>query len=128
MGAKTGFVCLILLGTFASVAVAQDAPQTDKVHWCPTIPISDVWRESQFTAVFVFDVDASGKPVHIKGVRVPLTKDDGPLIECISSWSLPSISGKVTAAFHWKWHCLDIGISTKENHRTFPCQEPKPTT
>ncbi len=121
MSAKTSLVFFLLLASSAQVAFAQQAPQKDTVHWCSTIPIADVWREAQFTAIFAFEVDPNGKPIHIKGVRMPLIKDDGPFISCISSWSIPSATGKVTAEFRWKWRCLDIGISANGDHLTYPC-------
>ena len=127
MRTRAGFAVLFFLASLASNAVAQKTSADDKVHWCSTIPISDMWRESQFTAVFVFDVDARGKPIHIKGIHMPLIEDDSPIISCISSWSIPSASGRVTAAIKWKWSCLDILISSNGNHRTYPCQPPKPT-
>jgi hypothetical protein len=128
MRAKLGFAVLLFLLLMTRAAYPQDHSANDKVHWCSTIPIPEVWREAQFTAVFVLDVDANGKPVHIKGISLPPFVDDRQLISCISSWSIPSVSGKVTAEFRWKWSCLDIWISSNGKHRTFPCQPPKPTT
>jgi len=126
MRAKAGLTFLLLLACAVPFAVAQEPPAKDEVRWCSNIPISEVWREAQFSAVFVFEVDATGKPRNIKGIRVPLIHDNGPFISCISGWSIPSVSGKVTSVFRWKWRCLDIVISENGNHRTYPCQPLKP--
>jgi hypothetical protein len=128
MHVKLGFAFLLFLLLMTRAAYPQHRSADDKVHWCSTIPVPELWREAQFTAVFVFDVDANGKPVHIKGISLPTFVDERPLISCISSWSIQSVSGKVTAEFRWKWSCLDIWISSNGKHRSYSCQPPKSTT
>jgi hypothetical protein len=91
--------------------------------------VLSVWREAKFSAVFGFEVDETGKPIRIESFKNPLfLKDDAPFIACISSWSLPTASGKGTATFVWEWACKSIEISVNGGHKSFPCQQPKPTS
>jgi len=117
----------LLIGSLVS-AYAQQPLAKDDVHWCSAIPVPAVWREARLTAVFAFDLDPSGKPIHIKSIHIPLVKDDGPFLTCISGWLLPSASGRVTASISWEWGCKGIEISQNETHKSFPCQPPKSNT
>jgi len=117
----------LIAGSLVSVS-AQESPRKDDVHWCSAIPVSEAWREAKLTAVFVFDVDASGKPIHIRSIRIPLIKDDGPFLACISGWSIPSVSGRITADLVWEWGCKGIEISANGTRKSFPCQPPKADT
>ena len=128
MRSRAFLVCLSFLSYAVPCALAQVSQSTGDVHWCPAIPISEAWKEARLTAVFVFDLDANGKPVHVKSAHVPLMKDDGPLLSCISGWKLPSEPGKVTAEILWEWGCKSIEIYANGVHKSFPCQPPNPST
>jgi hypothetical protein len=111
---------------FPASAFTQQAHPTDDVHWCSTILVPGVWREARLTAIFTLDVDAKGKPNHVKAIKIPFVTEDEPFLSCISGWSLPSVSGKATVALHWEWGCKSIDISAPQSHLSFPCQSSKP--
>jgi hypothetical protein len=124
---KFALAPLVVLTCFASIGLSQSAGTKDSVYWCHSIPVPDVWKEARLSAVFQFDVDEHGKPKNVHGLRVPLVKDDTPFLQCISNWSISSLSGKVTAVIRWKWSCIDIEVSSAGARKVFPCQPSNPS-
>jgi hypothetical protein len=127
LGAKTCFAFLFLLVCAAPVAVTQEAPSNNTVHWCSTIPTFPVLQEAVFSAVYVFDLSPNGKPANIRRASVPfISKKDGPLVACIASWRVRSRAGKGTATFQFRWGWIGVDIASGLYHTSIPANAPPP--
>jgi hypothetical protein len=109
----------LLTSSFVSLFAQATHPQND-VHWCASIPAPRALQEAKFTAVYVFELSKSGKPIEIKKAVNHFLKDDEPFIRCISSWSLPTASGKGTASFVWEWGWTNLEVSAGEFRESVP--------
>jgi len=124
---STRILGLLILFSFPLLSVyAQPVSKAD-AHWCSTIPAFPALQEAVFSAVYVFDLSESGKPVNIRRASVPfISKKDEPLIACIASWRVRSTAGKGTATFqfHWGWTGLDVASGSF--HAAIPAQAQQP--
>jgi hypothetical protein len=105
-------VCFVfVVGLFPNV-FAQEPQAKGDVHWCQTIQSFPVLQEAQFSAVYVFDLDANGRPINIRRAHVPfISKVDKTLIACIAGWHLPRSRSKGTAVFSFKWGWTDLQVT-----------------
>jgi hypothetical protein len=115
--------CLVFVLAFFQNAFAQDRQSKGDVRWCPTIQAFPVLQEAQFSAVYVFDVDALGRPIKIRRASVPfISKKDETLIACIASWNLPKSNSKGTAVFSFKWGWTGLSVTSGDFKETVPAR------
>ena len=121
--------CLICLLFLMGTTPAQQMHSKSDVHWCADIPSFPVLQEAKFSAVYVFNVSAEGRPVKIERASVPfISKKDKPLIDCIASWHLPPSKSKATATFHFEWAWKGVEVRSGDLAISVPPSTSKPVT
>lgn len=98
---KLGNVLLPALVLCSTACISSEKPAKQDVVKLCQIPIPRDFQDAQFVVTYRLETDPSGVPKNIKKVKNTFLKDE-PFISCISSWSLPSISGQAIADFFAK--------------------------
>jgi hypothetical protein len=106
-----GSICILLLSSIPANA--------QEVNFCAFSLNKEILQaHTSFNAIYEFDVDEHGTPIHIKPVEARFTRLED-VQTCLAKWSLPnSASTHLVAVFEWQhgtgWTKLAIsGPTTK---------------